>query len=59
LPLPATGKYTFSFSKPTGEMVASGSVTIKEKKVEEKLPEQPKAEGTTLETLFNKYKPQN
>jgi hypothetical protein len=57
LPLPSTGKYTFSLSKSTGEMIASGSVTIKEKKVEEKMPEQPKVEGTTLEDLFNKFKP--
>jgi hypothetical protein len=59
LPLPTTGKYTLSLAKSTGEMIASGNVTIKEKKVEEKMPEQPKAEGTTLEDLFNKYKPRS
>ncbi|MDR3087075.1 MAG: hypothetical protein LBU45_03895 [Azoarcus sp.] len=59
LPLPSTGKYTFSLSRPTGEAIASGSVSIKEKKVEEKMPEQPKVEGTTLEGLFNKFKPKN
>jgi hypothetical protein len=59
LPLPFTGKYTFGLSKSTGEMIANGSVTIKEKTVEEKMPEKPKAEGTTLEALFNKFKPKN
>jgi hypothetical protein len=59
LPLPSTGRYTFSLSKPTGEMIASDSVIIKEKKLEKEMPEQPKAEGTTLEALFNKYKPKN
>jgi hypothetical protein len=59
LPLPSTGKYTFSLAKPSGDMIASGGVTIKEKKVEEALPEQPTAEGKTLEALFNKFKPKN
>lgn len=59
LPLPSTGKYTLSLAKSTGEMIASGSVSIKEKKVEEKMPEQPRAEGRTLEDLFKKYQPKN
>jgi len=57
LPLPDIGKYTFTLSTAGGDSLASGSVTITEKKVEEKMPEQPKVEGTTLEGLFKKFKP--
>ena len=57
LPFPHIGKYTFTMSAVEGEVLASGSVTITGKKVEEKMPEQPKVEGTTLEGLFKKFKP--
>lgn len=59
LPLPGVGHYTFNMSTVGGEALAVGSVTITEKKVEAKMPEQPKIDGTTLEDLFNKYKPKS
>lgn len=59
LPLPGIGRYMFSMSKVDGEVLAEGAVTITEKKVEEKMPEQPKIDGTTLEGLFNKFKPKS
>jgi hypothetical protein len=59
LPLPGIGKYTMTLSEPEGEVLAVGDVKITEKKVEKKMPEQPKVDGTTLEGLFNKFKPNN
>lgn len=57
LPLPTMGKYTFTLSTTGGEVLSTGDVVITEKKVDEKMPEQPKADGKTLEGLFNKFKP--
>lgn len=59
LPLPAIGKYTFTLAKADGEVLAAGDVAITEKKVEEEMPEKPKIDGTTVEGLFNKFKPKN
>jgi hypothetical protein len=59
IPLPETGKYTFSLSTPEGEMLSKCQVTITEKKVEKEMPEQPKIDGTTLESLFHKFMPKN
>ena len=59
IPLPSTGEYTFNLSTLAGEGLASGKVKITEKKVEEKMPEQPKVDGTTVEGLFNKFMPKN
>ena len=59
LPLPGTGTYTFNLAKAGGEVLADGKVTITQKKVEKKMPAQPKVDGTTLEGLFNKFKPMN
>ena len=58
IPLPSTGLFTFTLSKTTGETLATGQVKINEKKVDEAIPEQPKVDGTTVEALFNKFKPQ-
>jgi hypothetical protein len=57
---PLPGLYTLTFSTLSGEPIATGSVKIIEKKVEEKpFEEQKKMEGTTLEAIFNKYKPKS
>ena len=57
LPLPGVGLYTFTMAKEDGEIMADGAVTITGKKVERKMPEQPKVDGTTPEGLFKKFKP--
>ena len=57
LPLPGVGKYTFTLSTLAGATLATGDVIISEKKVEATMPEQPKIDGTSLEKLFNKFKP--
>ncbi len=57
LPLPGIGLYTFTMAIPDGEVLSSGTVTITQKKVDDKMPEQPKIDGTTVEGLFNKFKP--
>ena len=59
IPLPAKGYYTFDLSSTTGELLANGSVRITGKKTEAKMPDQPKVDGTTIEGLFNKFKPKN
>lgn len=59
IPLPDTGRYVFTLSTTGGEVLSKGQVTITEKKVEEKMPEQPKIDGTTLEGLFNKFMPKS
>jgi hypothetical protein len=59
LPMPSTGDYGFSLSTLAGDVLADGNVKIAEKKVEKEIPAQPSVSGTTLEGLFNKFKPKN
>lgn len=53
------GRYTFTLSLTDCDVLATGDVMITEKTVEENMPEKPKVDGTTVEKLFNKFKPQN
>ena len=55
IPLPSIGKFTFTLSVPAGELIASGSVTIKEKTVEKPIAKKNTVDGGTLEEIFKSF----
>ena len=59
VPLPEVGIYSVTLDTLNGAPLSAGSVTIRNRDVEEKMPEKVESDGVTLEGLFNKFKPQN
>ena len=55
IPLPDVGKYTFSLASMAGEVFASGQVVIKEKTVDQPIPETNEITGSTVADAFNKF----
>ncbi|MDR1084626.1 MAG: hypothetical protein LBP22_07120 [Deltaproteobacteria bacterium] len=56
IPLPSTGKYSFVLSSKEGKVFSSGTVTIKEKKVDTEMAEKNTVTGTNLKLLYDKFK---
>lgn len=59
VPLPEVGMYSVALDRLNGDPLSAGTVRIKKRDVEEKMPEKVESDGVALEGLFNKFKPQN
>jgi hypothetical protein len=55
IPLPTIGKFKFALTSLEGNEISLGTVTIKTKDVDKKIPDDNAVQGITLEDLFNKY----
>jgi hypothetical protein len=55
VPLPEVGTFVFLLTTTDAKIISRGEVTIKEKVVEQEIPETIEVEGGTIEALFKEY----
>jgi hypothetical protein len=57
--LPEDGELILTINTDNGKSICTGTIIVTKKTINEVLPEKIEAQGATLETIFNTYKPKS